>query len=203
MKNKIILLIAILLILAGTIILFIAGFEKTETYKDAARIEVYIPQGYEKEDIKQLVEECFVGKDYDLEEIEKLNQVAGIRIKDYSNEELDNFKAKISEKYNIEKDKLEIYEIELPKIRIRTAIASYVLPISIITVISIIYMLFRNIKSEDKWKKVLKLILILALVLGVYFSLIVICRLPFGDFTMPLALAIYIVTLIILLNKKQ
>ena len=50
MKNKIILLIAILLILAGTITLFIAGFEKTEAYKDASRIEVYIPQGYEKED---------------------------------------------------------------------------------------------------------------------------------------------------------
>ena len=33
MKNKIILLIAILLILAGTITLFIAGFEKTESYK--------------------------------------------------------------------------------------------------------------------------------------------------------------------------
>ena len=95
MKNKIILLIAILLILAGTTTLFIAGFEKTEAYKDAVRIEVYIPQCYEKEDIKQLVEESFVGKDYDLEEIEKLNQVIGIRIKDYSNEELDNFKAKI------------------------------------------------------------------------------------------------------------
>ena len=147
MKNKIILLIAILLILAGTITLFIVGFEKTEAYKDAARIEVYIPQGYEKEDIKQLVEESFVGKDYDLEEIEKLNQVVGIRVKDYSEKELDNFKAKISEKYNIEKDKLEIYEIELPKVRIRTVVSSYVLPISIITVISIIYMLFRNIKS--------------------------------------------------------
>ena len=80
MKNKIILLIAILLILAGTITLFIAGFEKTETYKDAARIEVYIPQGYEKEDIIKIVEESFGGKAYDLEEIEKLNQVAGIRI---------------------------------------------------------------------------------------------------------------------------
>ena len=34
MKNKIILLIAILLILAGTITLFIAGFEKTEIIKD-------------------------------------------------------------------------------------------------------------------------------------------------------------------------
>ena len=37
MKNKIILLIAILLILAGTTILFIAGFEKTEAYKDAVK----------------------------------------------------------------------------------------------------------------------------------------------------------------------
>ena len=61
-------------------------------------------------------------------------------------------------------------------------------------------MLFRNLKSENKWKILLKVILILALVLGAYFSLILIFRLPFGSYTMPVALAIYIITLIISVN---
>jgi len=200
-KNKIIILLIILFIITGTITLFIAGFEKDTIYAAGTRIEVYIPQGYEKQEVINIAKESFAGKEVVIEEVEKLNQVVGIKIKSYTEEELNKFKTNICEKYEIEEKSLELHEIPLPTTRIRTAVAPYVFPVTLVTILSLIYMVFRNLKSDNKWKNILKIILVLALVLGVYFSLILVFRLSFGSYTMPLALAIYIITLIISVNN--
>lgn len=200
-KNKIVLLLLTLLIIAGIVTLFVAGFEKTIEYKAGSRIEVYIPQGYEKQDILNIANESFSGKDFVFEEIEKLNQVASVKIEDYTEEELNKFKTSICEKYKIEEDKLELHEISLPTTKISTLVTPYVFPVVLVTVLSLIYVLFKNLKSENKWKIVLKVVLVLALVLGAYLSLILVLRLPIGNYTMPLALAIYIITLIISVNN--
>ena len=200
-KEKIFLIINILIIITGIIILCTMGFNKSIEYRAGTRIEVYIPQSYEKQDITDIVYESFSDTDFLIEDIEKLNQVAGIRISSYTEEELNNLKTNISEKYEIEEDKLEIYEIKLPTTRISTVIKPYIFPVVLVTVLSLIYVLFRNLKSENKWKKLLNILLTILSILGVYFSLILILRLPFGTFTMPLALTIYITTLIILVSN--
>lgn len=202
-KNKVILIVLAVLIIAGLITMFVTGFEKSSKYQAGTRIEVYIPQGYEKQDIINIAKESFSAKKIGFEEVEKLNQVAGIKIKEYSQEELKTFKTKISEKYDIDEKELEVYEITIPTTRIRTAVESYVLPIVLVTVLSLIYVLFRNLKSENKWKIILKIVFTLAIVLGLYFSLILILQLPFAEYTMPLALAIYIITLIVLVNNRK
>lgn len=207
-KNKIILLLLILLIIAGTIALFLAGFEKTVEYGAKTRLELYISKDYTKQEIEDIAKQSFNNKNFILEEIKQVNsatgtkvKVIGIKITDYSEEELNKFKLSICEKYDIKEDELELYEISLPTTRIRTSVEPYVFPVVLVTVLSLIYVLFKNLKSENKWKIILKIILILAIVLGIYFSLIIITRLPFGSYTMPLALAIYIITLIISVNN--
>jgi len=202
-KNKIILSVIIIFIICGIITLLTNGFEKTSEYKAGTRIEVYIPQGCEKEDIVNIANGSFNGKAFEIEKIEKLDQIVGIRIEEYTEEEIKDFKAKISEKYAIKEDKLEIYEIKLPTTRVRTIVEPYVFPITLVTVLSLIYVLFTNLKADDKFMKILKVLLTLVLVLGLYFSLIVVCKLPFGIYTMPLALVIYIVTLIIEINNVR
>lgn len=201
-KNKIILIVLAVLIIAGIITMFVTGFEKAYEYQAGTRIEVYIPQGYENQDIINIAKESFNGKKVSFEKVEKLNQIAGIKIKEYSKEEFENFKAKISEKYDIDEKELEIYEIKVSTTRIRTVVEPYVFPVVLVTVLSLIYVLFRNLKAENKWKKLLKIVLALVIVLGVYFSLILILGLPFGEYTMPLAFAIYLISLIILVNNK-
>lgn len=203
-KNTIILVILAVLNIAGLITMFVTGFEKESEYKAGTRIEIYIPKGYEKQDILDIAKESFNEKQITFVEVEKLNQVAGIKLVDeYTEEEFEKFKTEISKKYEIEEKSLEIHEIKLPTTRIRTVLEPYVFPVVLVTIISLIYILFRNLKSEDKWKKVLKIILILSIVLGTYFSLILISGLHFGTCTMPLALAIYIITLIILVNNNS
>lgn len=202
MKKKIPLIIFGLIILAGIIVLLVTGFEKSVTYKAGTRIEVYIPQGYEKQDILNIAKDSFNGKKVAIEDVEKLNQIAGIKINEkYSDEEMKNLKTKLSEKYEIDEDKLDIYEVSVPAIRVSTDIMPYVMPIGLVTIVSLIYVFFKNIRNENKWKIMLKIVISLAAVLAVYFSVILITRIPYGIYTMPVALAIYIITLMISVNN--
>lgn len=205
-ENKKILIIAILIIIvAGIIFLAVKGFNKGIIYDSAIRIECYIPSGYEKADIENITNETFSNKNVTVQDIEKLNQMVSIKIKDYSEEELENFKTKISEKYEIDKDKLEIYEIKIPTTRISTIVKPYVLPVSIVTVLSLVYIALRNIKSKEAVKKVIKVALTLVLVAGIYFSILVIAQIPINEYTMPIALMLYVLTLlieVIKLNKE-
>ena len=202
MKKKIPLIILTLIILAGIITLFVAGFEKSVMYGEGTRIEVYLPKGYDDKEILDIAKECFEGKKIALEKVEKLDQIAGIKINEkYTDEEMDTFKSKISEKYEIKEKELEVYEVSVPKVRVSTDINPYVFPVVLITTLILIYVLIRYSKSEKKWESMLKIIITLAIVLGLYFSLILITRIPYGVYTMPIALALYIITLMISVNN--
>ena len=172
--------------------------------KVGTRVEVYIPKGYNLADIEEIVKQSFgVDKSFSIEEPEKFNQVISVKLKDYSQEELDSFKKAISEKYNIEEDSMELYEISTPTTKISTVISPYVFPVVLVTVLSFAYFAIKNLKSEDKWKLILRMIITLVIVQGVYFSLILIFRLPFGVYTMPIALLIYVITLVLLINNRK
>lgn len=198
----IILIICILTIIAGAITLFLKGFEKSLEYKEGTRIEVYIPKGYEKQDVINIAKECFETDKILFSEIEKLNQVAGIKITNYSEEQLENYINKISEKYQIDKEKLEHHEILVPETKISTIIFPYLLPILFTTCLILIYITIKHFKATDEIKVPMGILKMLVITLGIYFSLIVLFRLQFCIYTMPLALAIYIVSIIISINKK-
>ena len=203
-KEKIIFSLVILIIIAGIITLCINGFNKSASFASGTRIEAYIQNGYEAEDIIAIAKESFnSAKKISLDKVEKLNQVAGIKIDNYTEDELTNFKNKLMEKYNIEEDKLEIYEIDIPTVRISTTVKPYIFPIILITVLSLVYLLLRNFKRENLIVYIVKIILSLIAVLGLYFSIIVISRIPFGVYTMPVALALYIATLLISIEKLK
>lgn len=204
MKNKskkIIVAMIILILLAGITMLAVKRFNKSITYQKATKIECYIAKGYDKTAIKQIANEVFSDKNVQIQDVEKLNQVVSIRIKNYTQEELENFKEKISERYGIGKDDLEIHEIEVPTTRVRTLVTPYVLPVSIVTILAVIYVGIRNIKSKEMIKKVAKLLTTLIVVAGLYFSIIVLARIPVTEYMMPTALALYVATLLLTIIK--
>jgi len=200
--KTIFLAIIILIILSGVITLNISGFEKSLEYKSGTRIEVYIPEGYEKDEIINIAKESFKTDEILFSKIEKVNKVAGIKVKEYSKEQLDEYINKISEKYEIDTEKMEYYEIVVPETKISTVVKLYILPVILITVLSLKYILIKNYKLNNKAKISLKVLEILVITLCLYFSIIALFKLPFSIYTMPLAFAIYIVTLLISVNKK-
>lgn len=202
-SKKIIAVILLLIIVAGIIMLVIKGFNKSITYQKATKIECYIAKGYDKADIKEIANEVFSDKNIEIQDIEKLNQVVSIKIKNYTDEELENFKNKITEKYDIKKDDLLVHEIEVPATKISTLVEPYVFPVTLTTILAIVYIVVRNIKEKDCIKKVAQLLTYLIAVAGVYFSIILIAQIPVNEFMMPIALAIYVATLLLGTIKIQ
>lgn len=201
--KTIFLIISILIIIAGVITSSILGLEKSIEYKAGTRIEVYIPKGYEKQDVIDIAKESFTTSDeMSFVEIEKLNQVAGIKVIDYTEEELKNYISKLSTKYEMEEKDIEYYEIEIPETKITTILKPYILPALFTTLITLIYIILKNFKTDKGVKIPLRLLKILVITLGLYFSAIALLRLTISIYTMPLALAIYIVTLLISVNAK-
>ena len=147
-----------------------------------------------------MADEVFSDKNIQIQDIEKTNQVVAIRIKNYTEDELNNFKAKISEKYDIEENKLTVNEIEVPETGIITIVTPYVFSVSLVTILSVVYIALKNIK-KDPAKKVAKLIASVIVVVAVYFSIIAITRIPVNEHTMPVALALYVATLLITVIK--
>ena len=139
--KTIILAISILVIIAGAISIGISGFEKSLEYKAGTRIEVYIPQGYEKQEIIDIAEQIFNTDQILFSKIEKVNKVAGIKVSEYSQEQLDAYINKVVEKYEIDKEEIEHHEIIVPETKISTIISPYILPVIIITVLSLTYVI--------------------------------------------------------------
>lgn len=201
--NKIFLIILILIIISGIITLGVFGFKKSSEYSSGTRIEIYIAKGYEKQDIINIAKESFTEREISFDEVEKLNQIAAIKVKDYTKEELNNYKAKIAEKYNTSEESLQVYEVAIPATRVETVVKPYILPTILITVLSLIYISFRNLKSGKVLKILIEIVLKLILIAGVYFSIILLFRLPFGTYTMPIALLIYIISMLVITYKAN
>ena len=202
--TKIMIAIVVAIIISGIVITILYGLNKDISYQKSRKIEVNIPKGYEKEDISQIANEVFSNKDIQIQDMEKTNQVVSIRIKEYTSDELNNFKTKILEKYDVDQEDLSVYEIEVPETKISTLVTPYIFSVGLVTVLSIVYLALRNIKS-NAGKKVLTLIISLIMVLGLYFSIIAITRIPVSEYTMPIALTVYVATLLItlgIINKE-
>ena len=200
--KTIFLAISIVIIIAGTTTIGISGFEKSLEYKAGTRIEVNIPEGYEKQEVIDIAKECFKTEEILFSKIENVNKVAGIKVTNYTQAQFEKYLFEIAEKYKIEAEKMEYYEIVVPETKISTVINPYILPVILITVLSLIYVIIKNYKSNNKIKTSLKVLGILVITLCLYFSIIALFKLSFSIYTMPLAFAIYIVTLLISVNKK-
>ena len=201
----IIAIVILIVLIAGVVMLAVKGFNKGLVYQESKRIEVSIPKGYDKKEVKDIANEVF-SNNVEVQDIEKLNQIVSIRVKSYTDEELENFETKIAEKYGIEKDDLSTQKIDVPTTRIEAIVSPYVFSVTLVTVLSLVYIVLKNIKKKDVLNKVIKLLLTLIVVAGLYFSIILITRIPVNEYMMPVALTLYVGTLLITvekLNKKE
>ena len=204
--NKLIIALIVTILVAGMIVIFTVGFNKSIIYQKGTKIEVKIDQGYQLEDIKEIAKETFPSRDMYLQKIEKLDQIVSIKVDHYTEEELENFKTKIVEKYGMNKDELQVEEVESPTTRISTLALPYLMPVILVTALTFIYIGIKNIKNKQIGKVMITLLLALVSTIGIYFSVIAIARIPISTYTMPIALVIYVATLLITvinLNKEK
>lgn len=194
-KLKIITLLSIIVIIAGIIVTTVLGFNFELAYQDTKKVELYINKEFEVSDIKQITNEVFKDEQVVIQKVEVFEDTASVMAKDITDEQKTELITKVNEKYGteIKADSTEI--VLVPHIKGRDIIKPYIQPLTISTIIILAYMAIRYYKLNIL-KVLVKTVGVLAIVEGVVFSLIAITRLPISRFTMPVALTIYLLTLI-------
>lgn len=210
MKNKkIVGAILTLIILAGIIITSIWGLNFSLNYSNHKAIDIYIGQEFENKDIYQIAKEVLGDVKIEIQKVELYEDMVSINVKDISTEQLLDLNTKINEKYGIENTVDEIVVTDIANVRGRDLIKPYILPVAISFVIIIIYLLIYNTIYSKKGrevkviKTVLKAIVNIIVVQLVYLSIIAITRLEINSLTIPVAIALYIITTIVILVKLE
>lgn len=206
MKKKIIIGIAILLILAGSIIIGTMGLKADIVYSKNVRIDIYIGKTFKAEEIKQMVNEVFGEGKTIVQEVEYYKDMASVTIQENNasniEEKVEQLNNKINEKYGVENKKESIEVTHQPKVKLSTILMPYILPIAISVILILGYVMIR-FRKIGKIKTIGTYLLAILASEAVYLSVIAITRIPIDRIVVPMGLLIYIVVITIVTTHYE
>lgn len=210
MKNKkIVAIILALIILAGIIITYTKGLNFDLNYSNHKTIDIYIGQEFENKDIYQIVEEVIGKQKIEVQKVELYEDMISINVKDITDEQLENLNTKINEKYGTENSVEEIGVTNIPNVRGRDIVKPYILPVAISFAIIIIFFVIYNViysrrgREINTVKTVAKSIATIIIVQLLYLSILAITRVEINTLTMPISVALYVITTIMIINNWE
>lgn len=187
MKNKILYGIAALVIILGIIMYFVHGINVGNVYGENTKIGLYIENGVNVDEVKTIVSESFNGKEAIYQDIEYFGEMVLITLPTVTDEEVDNFLAKVNEKYELEYDKEDLDITKMPSVDFVEVIRPYLLPVLLTLVLTGVYLAIRYRKLGIS-KMIVALIATVAIVESVIVSIYVIANIPVDISIIPVSL---------------
>lgn len=194
-KTKIVTFLVAIVIIAGIIVTLTMGLNFDLRYQDVKRIELYIGRNFEVSEMKQITDEMLPNQSVIIQKVEIYEDTVSILSKEITDEQKTNIINKVNEKYGTElsADSTEITTI--PHTKGRDIIKPYVWPFILATAIILVYMAVRYYKL-GAIKTILKTAIFLVIAQAVLLSVIAVARIPIGRLTIPMVLAVYVLSLV-------
>lgn len=201
-KQKIVFAIIALIIIVGAVITLTIGLNFDLRYEETKRIELYLGKDFAVSDIKEITNETIPDQSVIIQKVEVFEDSVRIIAKEITEEQKQNLVNKINEKYEteIEADSTEI--VTIPHTRGRDIVKPYIIPFTIATIITLVYMAVRY-KKLGIAKTVLKTVIVSIIAQALLLSVIAITRIPIGRLTIPMVIAVYLLTLIGITTKFE
>ena len=162
-KQKILIAIIALIIIAGIIITATIGLNFDLRYQDSKKIELYLEQDFEISDIKAITDEVFSNEPVIIQKVEVYEDTVSITAKDITDGQKADLINKVNEKYGTELSTDSTTIENIPHTRGRDIIKPYIAPFCIATLIILVYMAIRYSKLGIV-KTILKVVIILSLI---------------------------------------
>lgn len=194
-KQKILIAIIALIIIAGIIITATIGLNFDLRYQESKKVELYLEQNFEISDIKAITDEVFSNEPVIIQKVEVYEDTVSITAKDITDDQKADLINKINEKYGTELSADSTTIESIPHTRGRDIIKPYIAPFSIATLIILVYMAIRYRKLGIA-KTILKVILISVVAQATLLGVIAITRIPIGRLTIPMVIVVYMLTLV-------
>ena len=193
MKKKILIAVMACIIIVGFAMIGFLGLNFDINYTANKEIDIYLGTQFEISDIRGLVKEVIGNETTVIQKVELYEEIVSIKVKEISDEQIEQLLTKINEKYNLEIKKDDITITNNPNLRGRELVKPYILPIAISVVLVLVYagIKFYRVNSIEVISKLIGLNIIAQLF---YVSVLAITRLPVNRLTIPVSIAIYIAT---------
>lgn len=200
--KKILLVLAGLIIVAGIVVTAVFGLNKGFEYSDLKQIQIYCATDVNIEDIREITNVVFGKERVALQKVELFNDEISITAKEISAEQVKKVVEFTNQEYGVKNSAEDINIRNLPAINIMDTVKPYILPIIMSLAVLLVYIGVKY-RKQGVLKSVFKTLGIVILVEAIYYSLIAITRMPINRYSMPLGLAILLVTLTIMIYKLE
>lgn len=203
MKNKILAILGVV-ILVGIIIVTIFGFNVDWSYKNYNLVTIKIGQEFNNDDIKAITKEVFAKKHVEIQVNGTYNDELVLKVSEISEEQKEQLKNKINEKYGKELTTEDIQVDYVPSFRLRDLVKPYLPMIAISFAVVLIYMLVRY-KQIGLVKVLANVVCLPILAEALFATLISITRFPVNRLIVPVGMVIYlaIITFLASCYEKQ
>ena len=196
-SNIIIYIVICLIIIAGVAVWYTKGFNLELQYSARKQIQISNKTGIEISDIENIADEVLGNTKHFVQPVEIFGNYVSIVAEEITEEQKIQIIDKFNEKYSddISYDDVEI--VSIPFTRVKDAVKKFIFPGVITLGIILIYFIirFRKISILEVFFKTIFTPVIAELV---FYSLIAICRIPFGRVTLALCVALYVIVMLIL-----
>ncbi len=201
--EKIIKILLICLIIAGTIITATVGLNVGLKYSANTQININIGKEFAIKDIENITNEVFENKRVIIQQVELYKDMVQITVKEASEEQLSELNTKINEKYGIENAISDLEIINNSNVRLRNIIKPYILPIIIVSVIFILInmIIYRKIGI---WTAAYITAMNIVAPQAILSSIYAVTRLPINRLTSTIAVIVYFISItlnMVYLNK--
>ena len=198
--KKIVQLLLICLIIAGIIVISTAGFNVGLKYSEHIEISINVGSQFNVADIKAITKEVFGNTNVLVQQVELYKDMVQITVKEATEEQISSLNDKINEKYEIENQLTDIKIIHISNVRLRSIVKPYILPISIVSIITIVFamIVFRKLGALKVAYEVATSIVAPQAILA---SLYAVTRIPINRLTSIIAIIIFIISLVLPMVK--
>ena len=180
--NKLIIIIALGVIVAGIVIACTTGLNVDMKNKEHNQVLLNIEKEYNLADVMEITKEVFEGKTVDNQKAGENNNQVVISASEITEEEKANLITKVNEKFgtNIEVNSVDITTV--PRTKISSTVYPYIFPIALIVALVGVYYVFRY-KELGVLKVIAQYLIGLAIMGLLTFSVISVTRIEMGMIT--------------------
>lgn len=203
MKKSVLYVVIGLIIIIGIALGILKGLNYSLEYQANQKIELYIGKVVDRKDIEEITNNVFGKNENKVQIVEIFNDMVAITVKDSNDEQIENFVNAINEKYGVEYTKDDVEIIKESQMSILDIIKPYIIPIIIALALVVIYIAIRYHKLGF-WKILLSTILWIIVIEALLYSVYAIIRLPVNAITIPIALMVFVFTVLgIIMNSEN
>lgn len=198
--KKIVQVLLICLIIAGIVVISTVGFNVGLKYSEHIEISINVGSQFNVADIKAITKEVFGNTNVLVQQVELYKDMVQITVKEATEEQISSLNDKINEKYEIENQLTDIKIVHISNVRLRSIIKPYILPISIVSIITIVFamIVFRKLGAL---KVAYEVVISIVATQAILASLYAVTRIPINRLTSIIAIIIFIISLVLPMVK--